>query len=378
MESNSLLGRSVTCMKDFSAEDIRLVLNTARKFKQVIRRGGDKKLSNLRGKAIVNLFYEPSTRTRTSFELAGKYLGADVVSITSGTSSIVKGESLRDTLRTIEAMGTDAIVMRHKSEGAADFATKVVKPIIINAGDGAHAHPSQALLDLFTIEQAKGRLAGLKVVIVGDILHSRVARSDVYAMTKMGMEVHFAGFKTMLPRFFEFDGVTIHESLEEAIKNADVINVLRIQLERQQAGLFPSTREYARVFGINEDRLRFAKDDDLILHPGPQNKGLEISSEVTYIERRNKMRFVMSQDGTTIVNTELLRKVYIEEGYYSEDHKLVHVEAAIRNDANDPESHFRDETITLAVFDTGNRDANYEVAKVFMKKLLSEMNGGIR
>ena len=284
METNSLFGKSVTCMENFLADDIRLVLNTARKFKQVIRRG-DKKLSNLRGKAIVNLFYEPSTRTRTSFELAGKYLGADVVSITSGTSSIVKGESLRDTLRTIEAMGTDAIVMRHKSEGAASFATKAVKPIIINAGDGAHAHPSQALLDLFTIEQAKGRLAGLKVAIVGDILHSRVARSDVFAMTRMGMEVHFAGFKTMLPRFFEFDGVTIHESLDEALKNADVVNILRIQLERQQAGLFPSTREYARVFGINEERLRLAKDDVLILHPGPQNKGLEISSEVTYCER---------------------------------------------------------------------------------------------
>ncbi|MBQ3725543.1 MAG: aspartate carbamoyltransferase catalytic subunit [Selenomonadaceae bacterium] len=271
-------------MENFSAEEIRLVLTTARKMKQVIRRGGEKKLSNLRGKSIVNLFYEPSTRTRTSFELAGKYLGADVVSINSGTSSIVKGESLRDTLRTIEAMGVDAIVMRHKAEGAADFATQVVKPVIINAGDGAHAHPSQALLDLFTIEQRKGRLAGLKVAIVGDILHSRVARSDVYAMTKVGMEVHLAGPKTLLPRFFEFDGVTVHEELEDAIKSADVINVLRIQLERQQAGLFPSTREYARVFGINDDRLSLAKDDVLILHPGPQNKGLEISSAVTYGE----------------------------------------------------------------------------------------------
>ena len=280
----NLLGKSIIGMENFSAEEIRLVLTTARKMKQVIRRGGEKKLSNLRGKSIVNLFYEPSTRTRTSFELAGKYLGADVVSINSGTSSIVKGESLRDTLRTIEAMGVDAIVMRHKAEGAADFASRVVKPVIINAGDGAHAHPSQALLDLFTIEQRKGRLAGLKVAIVGDILHSRVARSDVYAMTKMGMEVHLAGPKTLLPRFFEFDGVTVHEELEDAIKSADVINVLRIQLERQQAGLFPSTREYARVFGINDDRLILAKDDVLILHPGPQNKGLEISSEVTYGE----------------------------------------------------------------------------------------------
>lgn len=285
MERNSLYGKSVTAMENFSAEDIRQVLQVARKMKQIIRRGGDKKLPNLRGKSIVNLFYEPSTRTRTSFELAGKYLGADVVSINSGTSSIVKGESLRDTLLTIEAMGVDAIVMRHKAEGAADFATQVVKSVIINAGDGAHAHPSQALLDLFTIEQHKGRLAGLKVAIVGDILHSRVARSDVYAMTKMGMEVHLAGPKTLLPRFFEFDGVKIHEEVDDAITNADVINVLRIQLERQQAGLFPSTREYARVFGINDNRLRLAAEDVLILHPGPQNKGLEISSSVTYCKQ---------------------------------------------------------------------------------------------
>lgn len=276
-----MLGKSITAIENLSAAEIRHVLNAARKMKQIIR-GGDKKLTNLRGKAIVNLFYEPSTRTRTSFELAGKYLGADVVSINSGTSSIVKGESLRDTLRTIEAMGVDAIVMRHKAEGAADFATQVVKPVIINAGDGAHAHPSQAMLDLFTIEQHKGHLADLKVAIVGDILHSRVARSDVYAMTKMDMEVHLAGPKTLLPRFFDFDGVTVHEDVEEAIKGADVINVLRIQLERQQAGLFPSTREYARVFGINDERLKLAAEDALILHPGPQNKGLEISSEVTY------------------------------------------------------------------------------------------------
>lgn len=283
-DSASLFGKSIVALENFSSEEIRLVLNTARKMKQIIRRGGDKKLPNLRGKAIVNLFYEPSTRTRTSFELAGKYLGADVVSINSSTSSIVKGESLRDTLKTIEAMGVDAIVMRHKAEGSADFATKVVKSIIINAGDGAHAHPSQALLDLFTIEQHKGRLAGLKVAIVGDILHSRVARSDVYAMTKMGMKVHLAGPKTLLPRFFDFEGVKVHEEVNNAIINADVINVLRIQLERQQAGLFPSTREYSQVFGINEERLRLAKDDVLILHPGPQNKGLEISTKVTYGE----------------------------------------------------------------------------------------------
>ncbi|MBO4401263.1 MAG: aspartate carbamoyltransferase catalytic subunit [Selenomonadaceae bacterium] len=276
-----MLGKNILGLENFSPEEIRLVLRIAKSMKKVIR-GDVKKLPNLRGRAIVNLFLEPSTRTRTSFELAGKYLGADVVSINASTSSIVKGESLRDTLMTIEAMGVDAIVMRHKAEGAAEYAAKVVKPVIINAGDGAHAHPSQALLDLFTIEQFKGRLAGLKVAIVGDILHSRVARSDVYGLTKMGAEVHLAGPKTLLPRFFNFDGVTVHENVEAAISGADVVNVLRIQLERQQSGLFPSAREYARVFGINDERLRLAKDDALILHPGPQNKGLEISNAVVY------------------------------------------------------------------------------------------------
>lgn len=278
-----MLGKNILDLENFTPDEIRIVLKTAKEMKKIIC-GDVKKLPNLRGKAIINLFLEASTRTRTSFELAGKYLGADVVSINAGTSSITKGESLRDTLLTIEAMGVDAIVIRHKSEGAAEYAAQIVKPVIINAGDGAHAHPSQALLDLFTIERHKGRLAGLKVAIVGDILHSRVARSDIFGLTKMGAEVHIAGPKTLLPRFFNFDGVTVHENIEDAIKNADVVNVLRIQLERQQAGLFPSPREYARVFGISNERLRLAKEDVLILHPGPQNKGLEISNAVVYGE----------------------------------------------------------------------------------------------
>lgn len=280
---NSLFGKSIIGLENFSADEINLVLKTARSMKKIIR-GKEKKLSNLKGRAIINLFCENSTRTRTSFELAGKYLGADVVSINAATSSMSKGESLRDTLMTVEAMGVDAIVIRHKAEGSAEYASKVVKPIIINAGDGAHAHPSQALLDLFTIQQAKGRLAGLKVAIIGDILHSRVARSDIFGLTKMGAKVHLAGPKTLLPRFLEFDGVEIHDNIEDAIKKADVINVLRLQLERMQTGLFPTPREYARVFGINEQRLTLAKEDVLILHPGPQNKGLEISNEVTYCE----------------------------------------------------------------------------------------------
>ena len=278
----SLRGKNILGLEYFSPEEIELVLETAKEMKNVIHRD-IKKVPTLRGKSIVTLFYEPSTRTRTSFEFAGKYLGADVVNITAGTSSIVKGESLRDTLLTIEAMGVDAIVMRHKAEGAAEYATKVVSPVILNAGDGAHAHPSQGLLNLFTIQQHKGHLKGLKAAIIGDISHSRVARSDIWGMRKMGIEVHLAGPKTLLPRFlYEEEGIYVHDRIEDAIEAADVIDVLRIQLERQKAGLFPSTREYARIFGLNDQRLALAKDDVLILHPGPMNKGLEISPKIAY------------------------------------------------------------------------------------------------
>lgn len=278
----SLKGRDVLGLEDFSAEEIRLVLSTAREMRNIVGRD-IKKVPALRGKAIVTLFYEPSTRTRTSFELAGKYLGADVVNITASASSIVKGESLRDTLYTIEAMGVDAIVMRHKAEGAAAYAAKAVSPVIINAGDGAHAHPSQGLLNLYTIEEKKGKLAGLKVAILGDVLHSRVARSDIQGMRKMGMDVHIAGPRTLLPRFLrEEEGVTIHDRVEDALEGADVVEVLRIQLERMKGGLFPSTREYARIYGLSEERLALAKEDALVLHPGPMNKGWEISESVAY------------------------------------------------------------------------------------------------
>ena len=278
----SLKGRDVLGLEDFSAEEIHLVLSTAREMKNIVGRD-IKKVPALRGKAIVTLFYEPSTRTRTSFELAGKYLGADVVNITASASSIVKGESLRDTLYTIEAMGVDAIVMRHKAEGAAAYAAKAVSPVIINAGDGAHAHPSQGLLNLYTIEENKGKLAGLKVAILGDVLHSRVARSDIQGMRKMGMDVHIAGPRTLLPRFLrEEEGVTIHDRVEDALEGADVVEVLRIQLERMKGGLFPSTREYARIYGLSEERLALAKEDALVLHPGPMNKGWEISESVAY------------------------------------------------------------------------------------------------
>ncbi|MGL5270495.1 MAG: aspartate carbamoyltransferase catalytic subunit [Selenomonadaceae bacterium] len=278
----SLRGKDILGLEHFTPDEIRLVLDTAKEMKNIIQRD-IKKVPTLRGKSIVNLFYEPSTRTRSSFELAGKYLGADVVNITASSSSIVKGESLRDTLLTVEAMGVDAIVMRHKAEGSAEYATKVVSPVIINAGDGAHAHPSQGLLNLFTIQQHKDKLQGLKVAILGDILHSRVARSDIWGMRQMGIEVHLAGPKTLLPRFLaEEPGIFVHDRIEEAVEAADVINVLRIQLERQKSGLFPSPREYARLFGLNKARLALAKDDVLVLHPGPMNKGLEIAPDVAY------------------------------------------------------------------------------------------------
>lgn len=283
----NLRGKDILALEYLSIEEIQTILETAKEMKNVIHRD-IKKVPALRGKAIVTLFYEPSTRTRSSFELAGKYLGADVINITAGTSSIVKGESLRDTLYTMEAMGVDAIVMRHKAEGAAEYASKVVSPVIINAGDGAHAHPSQGLLNLFTIMEHRchdGNFKGMKAAILGDILHSRVARSDIQGMRKMGIEVHLAGPKSLMPRFlFEEEGIVVHDRIEDAIKDADVINVLRIQLERQKSGLFPSPREYARIFGLNDERLQLAKKDVLVLHPGPMNKGLEISPFVAYGE----------------------------------------------------------------------------------------------
>ncbi|NMC31589.1 MAG: aspartate carbamoyltransferase catalytic subunit [Veillonellaceae bacterium] len=280
----SLKNKDILQLQGMSAAQLRLILDTAKEMKGIIDRD-IKKVPTLRGKSIINLFYEPSTRTRTSFELAGKYLGADVVNITTSASSVVKGESLRDTLLTVEAMGVDAVVMRHEVEGSAHFAAQVLKPVLINAGDGAHEHPTQGLLDIFTILQYKQRIEGLKVVIVGDILHSRVARSDIWGMKTLGADVHVAGPVPLLAREMEVMGITVHSSVEEAIRDADVINVLRIQKERQGKGLFPSSREYARLFGINAKRLQLAKPDALLLHPGPMNRGLEIAPDVAYGEQ---------------------------------------------------------------------------------------------
>ena len=280
----SLRRKSILELASLSTDEIELVLTTAKEMKNIIQRD-IKKVPTLRGKSVVNLFFEPSTRTRTSFELAGKYLGADVVNITTSSSSVVKGESLRDTLLTVEAMGVDVIVMRHSAEGAAAYATQCVSPVIINAGDGAHAHPTQGLLDLFTMRQHYASLAGRKIVIVGDVMHSRVARSNIACLTKFGADIHLAGPKTLLPKDIECLGVTVHYNVEDALPGADVVNVLRIQLERQKKGLFPSSREYARLFGINAARLQLANPGALLLHPGPMNRGLEISPEVAYSDQ---------------------------------------------------------------------------------------------
>lgn len=276
--------KDILGLETMTVQEMETILNTANEMKAIVNRD-IKKAPTLRGKSIVNLFFEPSTRTRTSFELAGKYLGADVVNINTSSSSLVKGESLRDTLYTIEAMGVDIIVMRHEAEGAAQYAAKIASPAIINAGDGAHEHPTQGLLDIFTIKQYKQKIAGLKVAIVGDILHSRVARSDIWGLNKLGAEVHIAGPKTLLPRDIEQMGVHVHTKVEDALEEADVVNVLRIQLERQKTGLFPSAREYARIFGINAQRLALAKPDALLMHPGPMNRGLEISPDIAYSEQ---------------------------------------------------------------------------------------------
>ena len=277
----SLRGKNILGLETMTVPEIELILATAQEMKSIIDRD-IKKVPTLRGKSIVNLFFEASTRTRTSFELAGKYLGADVVNITASASSVTKGESLRDTLYTVEAMGVDVIVMRHSADGAAQYAAKVAKPVIVNAGDGAHEHPTQGLLDMFSIKEKKGSLSGLKVAIVGDIMHSRVARSNIWGLQKMGAQVHLAGPKTLMPRDIEQTGVYVHNRVEDALDGADVVNVLRIQRERQHKGLFPSAREYARIFGINQTRLNLAKPDALIMHPGPMNRGLEISPDVAY------------------------------------------------------------------------------------------------
>jgi aspartate carbamoyltransferase catalytic subunit len=266
-------------IQDLSVEEINLILETADSFKEVSGRD-IKKVPTLRGKTVVNLFFEPSTRTRTSFELAAKRLSADVINFTTSTSSVVKGETLLDTASNIQAMRADFIVLRHPAAGASAILARALQASVINAGDGGHEHPTQALLDLFTLREKKRDFQGLRIAIVGDITHSRVARSAIYALTKLGANIRVAGPPTMIPREIERLGVTVFYNLDEALKGVDVIMMLRLQLERQGIALFPSIREYATCYGLTPERLQLAHPEVLVMHPGPINRGVEISPEV--------------------------------------------------------------------------------------------------
>lgn len=266
-------------LDELSQEEIELILETAKSFKEVSAREV-KKVPALRGKTIVLLFSEPSTRTRISFELAAKRLSADTISIASSGSSMIKGESVLDTAKNIEAMNVDLVIVRHVSSGVPKILADGLKASVVNAGDGCHAHPTQALLDMFTIKEKLGRIAGLKVGIVGDILHSRVARSNIWGLTKLGAEVTVCGPATLMPVDVEKMGVHVCFDIREVIKESDVLMILRIQKERQDDKFLPSIREYAKKFGINREKLKHAKKDILIMHPGPTNRGVELSADV--------------------------------------------------------------------------------------------------
>lgn len=266
-------------IEQLSADDITLILDTAESFKEISTRE-IKKVPTLRGKTIINIFFEASTRTRTSFEIAGKRLSADTVNISASTSAVVKGETLEDTAKNLEAMHPDIIVMRHGHSGAPHYLAERCGFSVVNAGDGAHEHPSQALLDLMTMREHKGRIEGLTVAIVGDIAHSRVARSNIYALNKMGATVRLAAPRTLLPTAVEQLGAEVHTDMDAALDGADVVMMLRIQQERQGKTLLPSVREYSRFYGLNPNNLQRAKDDAIVMHPGPMNRGVEISSLV--------------------------------------------------------------------------------------------------
>ena len=271
--------KDILGIQELSVEEIDLILETADSFIEVSTRE-IKKVPTLRGKTVINLFYEASTRTRTSFEIAAKRLSADTINISASTSSVVKGETLIDTAKNLEAMNPDVIVIRHSAAGAPHMLAGILRQSIINAGDGAHEHPTQALLDMMTIRSKKGGIAGLKVAIVGDIAHSRVARSNIHGLTKMGARVCVSGPATMIPRGIEKMGVVVHMRIEEAIRDADIIMMLRIQTEREKQNIFPSLREYAQYFSLNRKNIGLARKDVLIMHPGPINRGVEISPDL--------------------------------------------------------------------------------------------------
>ncbi|NLL06200.1 MAG: aspartate carbamoyltransferase catalytic subunit [Clostridiaceae bacterium] len=279
LKSKDLLG-----LKEVTAEEIEYILNTAKTMKLIVT-SKNKKAPHLQGKSIITLFYENSTRTRLSFELASKYMSASAANVSASSSSVAKGESLIDTGKTIDMMGSDVVIIRHPMSGAPHLLAKNIEASVINAGDGMNEHPTQALLDMFTIIEKKGSLKGLKVAIIGDVYHSRVARSNIWGMTKLGAEICVAGPSTLLPPEIEKTGVKAFNTVQEALIDADVVMGLRIQLERQKKGLFPSIREYSRFFGLDEKRLKLAKDDALIMHPGPVNRGVELSSCVVDSEK---------------------------------------------------------------------------------------------
>lgn len=266
-------------LEELSSEEIKFILDTAESMKEVSERDV-KKVPALKGVTVVNLFFEPSTRTRASFEIAEKRLSADVLNFTPSESSVVKGETLLDTARNLEAMGASVIVIRHSMSGAPWLLARELQSSIINAGDGSHEHPSQALLDLFTVREIKKEIAGLKVVIVGDISHSRVARSNVWGLVKLGAEVRVVGPPTMIPKDIAKTDVKVYYNLDNALEGVDVVIMLRIQKERQESGLFPSLREYSRFYGLTRERLKLANEDVVVMHPGPINRGVELSSEV--------------------------------------------------------------------------------------------------
>jgi aspartate carbamoyltransferase catalytic subunit len=271
--------KNILGIHHLSPEDIDFILRTADSFREISTRP-IKKVPTLRGNTIVNLFFEPSTRTRLSFEIAAKRMSADTFNISASTSSATKGESLIDTARNIAAMNPDIIIIRHSYSGAAQMLTRYIDASIINAGDGTHEHPSQGLLDMMTVQDHKGRLSGLKIAIIGDILHSRVAHSDILGFTKMGSRVHVYGPATLLPKGLGDLGAVVCSSLEEAVQDADVIITLRIQLERQNDPLFPSLREYSQKYGITRDIVALARPDAIVMHPGPINRGIELMADV--------------------------------------------------------------------------------------------------
>ena len=267
-------------LKETSRDDITAILDDAVKLKNDVLEQDIKKSNILSGKSIITLFFENSTRTRVSFELASKYLGATAANISAGGSSIAKGETLIDTAKTLEAMGTDVIIIRHSMSGSPHLISKYIGSKVINAGDGMNEHPTQALLDIMTIREKKGKVEGLKVAIVGDVKHSRVARSNIYGLNKLGAQVVLAGPSTLLPSNLQDMGVKVYTDVEKAVEGADVVMGLRIQLERQKKGLFPSIREYNKYFGIDERRLSMAKPDAILMHPGPVNRGVELNPQV--------------------------------------------------------------------------------------------------